>query len=68
MSSAVAPGSNIKVPQSTSPTGRATASPLPSMTATGARSWRDYALLVALACCWSSTYPLAKLALDTIPP
>lgn len=38
------------------------------MAATGARSWRDYALLFALACCWSSTYPLAKLALDTIPP
>ncbi|QOZ52276.1 DMT family transporter [Bradyrhizobium sp. CCBAU 53338] len=37
-------------------------------TATGARNWRDYALLVALACCWSSTYPLAKLALPTIPP
>ena len=34
------------------------------MPATGARSWRDYALLLALACCWSSTYPLAKLALD----
>jgi len=38
------------------------------MTATGARNWRDYALLSALACCWSSTYPLAKLALPTIPP
>ena len=38
------------------------------MTAVGARNWRDYALLFALACCWSSTYPLAKLALPTIPP
>ncbi|MGY8710155.1 DMT family transporter [Bradyrhizobium sp. 18BD] len=59
------------MPQSTSGTGRtaaSVASPLPSMSATGARSWRDYALLFALACCWSSTYPLAKLALDTIPP
>ncbi|MCK1452733.1 DMT family transporter [Bradyrhizobium sp. 35] len=56
------------MPQSTSPTGRATVSQLPSMPATGARNWRDYALLFALACCWSSTYPLAKLALDTIPP
>jgi len=59
------------VPQSTSPRGRAAASvssPLPSVAATGARNWRDYALLFALACCWSSTYPLAKLALDTIPP
>ena len=38
------------------------------MAAAGARNWRDYALLLALACCWSSTYPLAKLALPTIPP
>ncbi|QOZ70395.1 DMT family transporter [Bradyrhizobium arachidis] len=56
------------MPQSTSPTGRAAASVLPSKPAAGARSWRDYALLLALACCWSSTYPLAKLALPTIPP
>jgi drug/metabolite transporter (DMT)-like permease len=57
------------VPQSTS-SGRtaAAASSSPSIIATGARNWRDYALLFALACCWSSTYPLAKLALDTIPP
>ena len=58
------------MPQSTSEAGRATAAastPLPSI-ATGARNWRDYALLLALACCWSSTYPLAKLALPTIPP
>jgi len=32
------------------------------------RSWRDYALLLALACCWSSTYPLTKIGLGTIPP
>ena len=32
------------------------------------RGWRDYALLLALACCWSSTYPLTKIALGSIPP
>ncbi len=32
------------------------------------RNWRDYALLLALACCWSSTYPLTKIGLGTIPP
>jgi drug/metabolite transporter (DMT)-like permease len=31
-------------------------------------SWRDYLLLLALACCWSSTYPLTKIALGSIPP
>ena len=59
------------MPQSTSRAERGAgpgASPLPSKAATGARNWRDYALLFALACCWSSTYPLAKLALPTIPP
>jgi drug/metabolite transporter (DMT)-like permease len=59
------------VPQSTSGTGRATvpaSTALPSIAAGPARGWRDYAQLLALACCWSSTYPLAKLALDTIPP
>lgn len=30
--------------------------------------WRGYALLLALACCWSSTYPLTKIGLGTIPP
>jgi drug/metabolite transporter (DMT)-like permease len=29
---------------------------------------RDYALLLALACCWSSTYPLTKIGLESIPP
>ena len=29
---------------------------------------RDYALLLALACCWSSTYPLTKIGLGSIPP
>jgi drug/metabolite transporter (DMT)-like permease len=30
--------------------------------------WRDYALLLALACCWSSTYPLTKIGIGSIPP
>jgi drug/metabolite transporter (DMT)-like permease len=34
----------------------------------GAHGWRDYALLLALACCWSSTYPLTKIGLTSIPP
>lgn len=32
------------------------------------RNWRDYALLLALACCWGSTYPLTKIGIGTIPP
>jgi drug/metabolite transporter (DMT)-like permease len=32
------------------------------------RGWRDYILLLALACCWSSTYPLTKIGLGSIPP
>ena len=32
------------------------------------RNWRDYALLLALACCWSSTYPLTKIVLGSDPP
>jgi drug/metabolite transporter (DMT)-like permease len=32
------------------------------------RGWRDYAMLLALACCWSSTYPLTKIGLGSIPP
>src|SRR5438105_8926633 len=31
-------------------------------------SLRDYTLLLALACCWSSTYPLTKIGLGSIPP
>jgi drug/metabolite transporter (DMT)-like permease len=31
-------------------------------------NWRDYTLLLALACCWSSTYPLTKIGLGSIPP
>ena len=30
--------------------------------------WRDYSLLLALAVCWSSTYPLTKIGLGSIPP
>jgi drug/metabolite transporter (DMT)-like permease len=69
-----APGSKHKVPQSTSRPGRTAAlaptslSAITTDAARGPRPWRDYTLLLALACCWSSTYPLAKLALDTIPP
>ncbi|HMM90799.1 DMT family transporter [Bradyrhizobium sp.] len=32
------------------------------------RDWRDYLLLLALACCWSSTYPLTKIGIGSIPP
>ena len=32
------------------------------------RGWRDYALLLALACCWSSSYPLTKIGLGSFPP
>lgn len=32
------------------------------------RNWRDYTLLLALAVCWSSTYPLTKIGLGSIPP
>ncbi len=31
-------------------------------------SLRDYLLLLALACAWSSTYPLTKIGLESIPP
>lgn len=31
-------------------------------------SWRDYALLLALATCWSATYPLTKIGVGSIPP
>jgi drug/metabolite transporter (DMT)-like permease len=34
----------------------------------GLHSLRDYAILLALACCWSSTYPLTKIGLEAIPP
>jgi drug/metabolite transporter (DMT)-like permease len=30
--------------------------------------WRDYVLLLALSCCWSSTYPLTKIGIGSIPP
>src|SRR5664279_143855 len=32
------------------------------------RNRQDYALLLALAFCWSSTYPLTKIGLGSIPP
>lgn len=58
------------MPQSTSPTGSVTALvPIQVSSAErGARGWRDYALLLALACLWSSTYPLTKIGLGSIPP
>ena len=42
--------------------------PAPSQNQPRQRSWRDYALLLALAVCWSSTYPLTKIGLGSIPP
>jgi drug/metabolite transporter (DMT)-like permease len=42
--------------------------PLPPETPKTGRGWRDYALLLALACCWSSTYPLTKIGLGSFPP
>jgi drug/metabolite transporter (DMT)-like permease len=42
--------------------------PLPASVPKAPRGWRDYALLLALACCWSSTYPLTKIGLGSIPP
>lgn len=42
--------------------------PVPSPSPPRQTSWRDYALLLALAVCWSSTYPLTKIGLGTIPP
>ncbi|WP_312010416.1 DMT family transporter [Bradyrhizobium neotropicale] len=59
------------MPKSTLRTGSVTAA-----VETSARSalkrphhrWQDFALLLALACCWSSTYPLTKIGLGSIPP
>jgi len=59
------------VPKSTARAGGVTAPvqmSTASTTAPSVRGWRDYALLLALACCWSSTYPLTKIALGSIPP
>ncbi|MFO1109955.1 MAG: EamA family transporter [Bradyrhizobium sp.] len=42
--------------------------PAPSPAEPRHHNWRDYALLLALACCWSSTYPLTKVGLGSIPP
>jgi len=58
------------VPQSIRRTGSAIApvsTPNPS-SKRPERGWRDYALLLALACLWSSTYPLTKLGLSSFPP
>ncbi|WP_407151661.1 DMT family transporter [Bradyrhizobium sp. ORS 86] len=59
------------MPKSTAKTGGVTApvqTSTASTTAPSVRGWRDYVLLLALACCWSSTYPLTKIALGSIPP
>lgn len=56
------------MPQSTAKTGSVTAPATTSTLSPGARGWRDYALLLTLACCWSSTYPLTKIGLGSIPP
>jgi drug/metabolite transporter (DMT)-like permease len=40
----------------------------PLATARPHRDIRDYLLLLALACAWSSTYPLTKIGLQSIPP
>jgi len=40
----------------------------PGQPAQARGGWRDYALLLALACCWSSTYPLTKIGVGSIPP
>src|SRR5664279_4097353 len=44
----------------------ATPPPDPTGLPKARHGWRDYAL--ALACCWSSTYPLTKIGLGSIPP
>jgi drug/metabolite transporter (DMT)-like permease len=44
------------------------AAPVPATLQARTHSLRDYALLLALACCWSSTYPLTKIGLGSIPP
>ncbi len=58
------------MPQSTSRTGSVAAPVDTTLTAAArpVRGWRDYALLLALAGCWSSTYPLTKIGLGSIPP
>lgn len=40
----------------------------PIATAQPRHDVRDYLLLLALACAWSSTYPLTKVGLQSIPP
>jgi drug/metabolite transporter (DMT)-like permease len=60
-----------QVPKSTSRIGSVTAAAETSALSAVKRPhhrWQDYALLLALACCWSSTYPLTKIGLGSIPP
>ena len=42
--------------------------PVQASAARTRHSPRDYLLLLALACAWSSTYPLTKIGLESIPP
>jgi drug/metabolite transporter (DMT)-like permease len=42
--------------------------PVRAPAARARHSPRDYLLLLALACAWSSTYPLTKIGLESIPP
>ena len=58
------------MPKSTTETGGvlAPSQTTPPVTVPAVRGWRDYALLLALAGCWSSTYPLTKIGLGSIPP
>jgi drug/metabolite transporter (DMT)-like permease len=42
--------------------------PVPSAVQPARHSYRDYLLLLLLAFCWSTTYPLAKIGIGSIPP
>ena len=42
--------------------------PAPSPVEPRRHDWRDYGLLLLLACFWSSTYPLTKIGVASIPP
>ena len=56
------------MPKSTTASDDTAAIAISSTVGQTGHGWRDYALLLALACCWSSTYPLTKIGLGSIPP